>query len=80
MAVFRTLRIAPLEWNGLWECVWVDIHHSPLVEKNLSSNLQFSKVVLNLGVEFVLLIIQTPKLAIQRIDLGLVKLSIQLGQ
>jgi len=58
----------------------VDIHHSPLVEKNLSSNLQFSKVVLNLGVEFVLLIIQTPKLAIQRIDLGLVKLSIQLGQ
>jgi len=58
------LKIGLLEWYGLWECVWVDIHHSSLVEKNLSSNLQLSNVVLNVGVGFVLWIIQTPKLVI----------------
>jgi len=76
VALFGTLRISLLEWYGLWGCVWLDIWHSPLVEKSLPSNLQFSNVVLNLGVEFVFWIIQTPKLATQRIDLGLVELFI----
>jgi len=63
----------------LWEYVWVYIHHSPLVEKILSSNLQLSIVLLIGGVGFVLWI-QTPKLAIQRVQPCLVKLPTLFGQ
>ena len=68
------LRIALVEWYELCECIEVDIHHSPLVEKILSSNLQLSNVVLNVGVGFVRWIMQTPKLAIQRVHPSLVRL------